>query len=250
MRTITKEKFVNKSYKLKEDVAPLSYMLPTRHTKRFPLLWFDEETGENRALRYSRNQKSIFEDEQDGNVILEPIVFEDGFLNVSKTNQTLQKFLSIHPLNGTRFVEINKEKDAKKDMEILSVEVDALIEAKKMDIEQLETIGRVLLGDVSKLTTAELKRDMLVYARNYPHDFLNIIKDPQIKLQSTVQEFFDAGLLQSKKQSIHFNLEKNKSRMVTIPAGEDPLAMVAEFLRSDEGIESLKLLEKTLKSKS
>lgn len=250
MRTITKEKFVNKSYKLKEDVAPLSYMLPTRHTKRFPLLWFDEETGENRALRYSRNQESIFEDEQDGNVILEPIVFEDGFLNVSKTNQTLQKFLSIHPLNGTRFVEINKEKDAKKDMEILSVEVDALIEAKKMDIEQLETIGRVLLGDVSKLTTAELKRDMLVYARNYPHDFLNIIKDPQIKLQSTVQEFFDAGLLQSKKQSIHFNLEKNKSRMVTIPAGEDPLAMVAEFLRSDEGIESLKLLEKTLKSKS
>jgi len=250
MRTITKEKFVNKSYKLKDDVAPLSYMLPTRHTKRFPLLWFDEETGENRALRYSRNQKSIFEDEQDGNVILEPIVFEDGFLNVSKTNQTLQKFLSIHPLNGTRFVEINKEKDAKKDMEILSVEVDALIEAKKMDIEQLETIGRVLLGDVSKLTTAELKRDMLVYARNYPHDFLNIIKDPQIKLQSTVQEFFDAGLLQSKKQSIHFNLEKNKSRMVTIPAGEDPLAMVAEFLRSDEGIESLKLLEKTLKSKS
>tara|TARA_Y100000592_G_scaffold6752_3_gene9645 strand:- start:134 stop:886 length:753 start_codon:yes stop_codon:yes gene_type:complete len=250
MRTKTKEKFVNKSYKLKEDVAPLSYMLPTRHTKRFPLLWFDEETGENRALRYSRNQKSIFEDEQDGNVILEPIIFEDGLLNVSKTNQPLQKFLALHPLNGTRFVEINKEKDAKKDMEILSVEVDALIEAKKMDIEQLETVGRVLLGDVSRLTTAELKRDMLVYARNYPHDFLNIIKDPQIKLQSTVQEFFDAGLLQRKKQNVHFNLEKNKSRMVTIPTGEDHLAMVAEFLRSDEGIESLKLLEKTLKSKS
>ena len=112
-----KEKFVAKSYKLTRDIAPLAYMLPTRHTNRFPLLDFDEETGQNRALRYARNQKSIYEDEQDGNVILEPIVFEDGFLHVPKNNQVLQKFLAVHPLNGKRFVEINKEKDATEVME-------------------------------------------------------------------------------------------------------------------------------------
>jgi hypothetical protein len=111
------KKYVDKIYKLTRDAAPLSFMLPTRHTRRYPLLWFDEETGNQRALRYARNQKSIFEDEQDGNAIVEPIIFEDGFLRVSKTNQVLQKFLSLHPQNGSRFVEVDLEKDAEAELE-------------------------------------------------------------------------------------------------------------------------------------
>ena len=80
-------KYVDKFYRLKREAAPLSYMLPTRNTRRSPLLHFDTNTGQNRALRYARNQKSPYEDEQDGNVILEPIVFEDGMLRVGKENQ-------------------------------------------------------------------------------------------------------------------------------------------------------------------
>ena len=56
--------------------------------RRFPLLWFDEEKGENRALRYARNQKSPFEDEQDGNAIVEPVIFEDGFLRVPRSKSS------------------------------------------------------------------------------------------------------------------------------------------------------------------
>ena len=52
-------------------------MLPSRNTKRYPLLWFDEDKGVNRPLRYAINQKTPFEDEQDGNAIVEPIIFED-----------------------------------------------------------------------------------------------------------------------------------------------------------------------------
>ena len=78
----TQKQFVDKVYKLTKEAAPLSYMLPTRNTKRFPLLWFDENAGYNRALRYAKNQKTPFEDEQDGNAILEPVIFENGFLRV------------------------------------------------------------------------------------------------------------------------------------------------------------------------
>ena len=90
----------DKAYKLTREVAPLSLILASRHTNRVPLLYFDEETGVNRPLRYARNQNSPFQDEQDDNAILEPIVFEDGFLFVPRTNQVLQKFLSYHPGNG------------------------------------------------------------------------------------------------------------------------------------------------------
>ena len=98
-------------------------MLSSKNTKRKPLLYFDEETGVNKPLRYARNQKSPFEDDQDGNAILEPIVFEDGFLYVRKENQILQKFLALHPENGSTFVEVDNEKDATKEVETLTLEV-------------------------------------------------------------------------------------------------------------------------------
>ena len=89
----TKERFVSKSYRLTRDVAPLTFMLPSRNTKRYPLLWFDDDKGINRPLRYAVNQKTPFEDEQDGNAIVEPIIFEDGFLHVGKQNQGRQTIL-------------------------------------------------------------------------------------------------------------------------------------------------------------
>ena len=50
-------KSVDRVYKLTRDAAPLSYTLPTRNSRRFPLMYFDEESNTNRALRYARNQK-------------------------------------------------------------------------------------------------------------------------------------------------------------------------------------------------
>lgn len=243
------EKFVNKVYRLTGDRAPLSYMLPTRHTNRYPLLQFDEDSGTNRELRYSRNQKSVYVDEQDGNAILEPIVFEDGFLNVPKNNQVLQNFLTAHPLNGKTFIEINQEKDASKDLENLTIEVDALIEARKLDIDGLETVYRVAFGrDTSTVSTAELKRDVLVFAKLNPEEFLAVINDPELKFAATVQTFFDEGLLVKKaKGAIHFNTTKNKTRILSVPGGEDVNYYVGGWLKSDEGIESLKMLEKLLK---
>ena len=61
MKTVQKN--VDKVYKLTRNAAPLSYTLPTRNTRRFPLMYFDEDKNMNRALRYARNQKSPFEDE-------------------------------------------------------------------------------------------------------------------------------------------------------------------------------------------
>ena len=103
---------VDKTYRLKSDRAPLSFMIPTKSSRSYSLLYFDEERNENRPLRYAKNQKSPFEDEQDGNLILEPIVFEDGLLYVPKNNPVLQEFLHYHPMNGNRFIEVDEAKDA------------------------------------------------------------------------------------------------------------------------------------------
>jgi hypothetical protein len=248
---MNKKQFVDKVYRLKGDKTPLSYMLASQHSKRFPLMYFDEDQGINRPLRYAKNQKSPFVDEQDGNVVLDPVIFEDGMLTVSRTNQVLQQFLTMHPAFGKQFEEIDQAREAQEDVDMMNSEVDALILARQMTLQQLEMIGRVLFGDISKMSTSELKRDMLVFARRHPADLLNMTNDPMLKLQSKVQLFIDNKLLvfKNNQRDVHFNTTSNKKRMITIPFGEDPLYIIASFLQSDEGIEALKLLEKRLETK-
>jgi hypothetical protein len=236
-------------YKLKGEAAPLSYTLPSRNTRRYPLLWFDEENNLNRPLRYAVNQKTPFEDEQDGNAIVEPVIFENGFLSVPKNNPVLQEFLHYHPLNGRTFIEVDHEKDAAKEVESLSAEVDALIQARQLSVEQLESVSRVLFGkDPSRFTSSELKRDVLIYAKRDPQGFLNVLGDPMLKLQSNVHVFFENKLLtfRNGQKEVWFNTNSNKKKMLTVPYGEDPYFSVAEFLKSDEGIDALKMLENSL----
>jgi len=40
-------------YKLTRNKRPLSFIIPSRNTRKQPLLWFDEEKGYNRELRYA-----------------------------------------------------------------------------------------------------------------------------------------------------------------------------------------------------
>lgn len=245
----TKTEIKSRIYRLTRGMAPLSFMLPSKSSKRRPLLYFDEETGQNREIRYATNQMSPFKDEQDGNAIVTPVIFESGLLRVPKQNQALQKFLAYHPLNGVKFEEVDTAKDAAKEVELMNVEVDALIAAKQLNVDQMESLGRVILrGDVTKMSTAELKRDMLVYARNYPAEFLQALDDPSLKLHSTIQKCFDERLLayRNKNKDAYFNLPSNKKRLLTIPFGEDPMHIIASYFQSDEGVEKLEYLEKQM----
>lgn len=239
----------DKTYKLIGDYAPLSYVLPSRNSNRFPLLWYDEENNLNRSLRYSTNQKSPFEDEQDGNAVMEPVVFEDGFLTVPKTNPVLQQFLHYHPMNGTVFMLVDKERDAAQELEEMTFEVDALIEARKLTVEQLETVYRVVFGkDPTRFATAEIRRDILVMAKRDPKEFLNVINDPMLKYNAQVQMFFDSNILtlRNNGKEVWFNTASNKRKLLAVPFGEDPIETVSLYLKSDDGLDALKFLESQL----
>ena len=178
------EKYTTKTYRLLNGRAPLSYTIPSRNSSRSPLLWFDEDKGVNRPLRYARNQKSPFEDEQDGNAILEPVVFEDGMLTVDRSNQVLQKFLYYHPQNGNVFEEVNREVDAAQELEEARMELDAQVLAMELPMEKMITVCRVFIGNaVDRMSTPEIKRDLLMFAKTRPEELIDIINDPMLELQ-------------------------------------------------------------------
>lgn len=235
----------SKIYKLKGNKAPLMFMLNSRNSIRNPLLYFDGKR--NKALRYAKNQASPFQDEQDGFAIVEPVVFEDGMLYVPETNPVLQQFLEYHPGKNKIYVEVDNEKDAAAEVEGLDYELEAQILAKELQFDILETIARVVLSmNVDKMTSAEIKRDVRVFARNSPKEFLEAVNDPLLVIQNKCSKFFSEGIIQmrNKGKDVYYNLPTNKKKILTIPYGEKKLHALSVYMQTNEGMEVMELLEK------
>lgn len=248
---MAKTELKDKTYVLRRSEFPIAFMLASRNTRNKPLLYFDESTGTNRALRYAVNQRSPFEDEQDGNFILEPIVFEDGVLTVSRTNVVLQKFLEFHPDNGSIFEELDVIKDANEQIDYMELALDAQVAVKNLDINSLESLARVLIGGrIDRMTTAEIKRDLLIFARNNPERVLDLLNDPQLRLRNVAAKALHSSMFifKNNKRDIYYNLPDNKKKLLTIPFGEQPVDAFAAFLQSDEGIDLYKMLENRFNS--
>ena len=236
-------------YFLKGLNEPLSYVLTSKSTPRKPLLWFDEEKGYNREIRYSSNQRSCFIDEQDGNVILDHIIFEDGVLQVPKTNQPLQKLLSLyHPKKGYIYEEKDEVAEAKEDLVSIEVEMEALNTAMSIDVDQSEAILRVELGSsVDRMSSAELKRDLYMFARNNPILFLELVNDENVMLRNLAIKAAEMGVIKLSQDQRTFAWGSNNKKLMTVPFDEIPFSAFAAYLKTDEGVEVFKSIEKKLK---
>jgi hypothetical protein len=242
----------DRTYLLKNQKAPLSHYIASKDTPRKRLLYYNEETNTNHPLRYARNSNSPFQEEQDQNVIVEPIVFEDGVLTVPKTNPVLQQFLHYHPANGSEFYEFDNQKDAEEDIEFMYSELDAQLAARDLaanDFNTLEAVARILLGGrIETMSSSEIKRDMMIYAKRYPEDFLEAINDPSLKINNLAARALSDGYLTVKNngKDLYFNLKENKKKLITIPFGDNATSVLASYLQSDAGIELYHFLEDKL----
>ena len=168
-------------YYLKGGKKPLS-----RSIKAANVYYFDEEKGYERELKYCQNQKTPFVDEMQGDQRLEHIIFRAGSLFVPKEKTVLQKLLSLyHPHRDNVFYEHKPQVVAEQQLNSLEMEADAIIAARNLDIDMAEAIMRVEVGSrVSEMSSKELKRDLLIYAKNNPYLFLDLLEDDNIQLRN------------------------------------------------------------------
>jgi hypothetical protein len=238
----------DRHYYLADGKEPITYTIPSRHSRKYPLVWFDPEVGYERELRYATNQKSIFVDEQKGNVTLQHIVFKDGHLHVPKAKRVLQEFLDHHPHNGIIFKELNKQAEAVDELANLELEVDAINLARQMDIEQAEAILRVEFGSsVSKLTTKELKRDLLLFAKKNPSLFINLSQDENIVLRNFAIRAKEAGIIDISQDQRTIKWASNGRKLMNVPFDENAYSAMAAWFKTDEGLEVYKSINKKLK---
>ena len=238
----------DRTYVIKGSNQPPLVSIQAKHNSKKPLLWFDEEKGYNRELRYATNQKSPFVDEQTGYATLGHIYFRNGSLTVPKEKQALQKLLSLyHPKKDSTYAELTPIKDAENEVDIIELQIEALNLAKSLDIDDLEAVLRVEFGNkVSKMSTKELKRDGLLYARNYPAAFIELANDDNVHLRNIGVKAVENNIIKLSDDNRQF-LWSNGRKLFTVPFEENPYSALAAWFKTDDGMEVLKAIEKKIK---
>jgi len=230
-------------YYLKSGKNPLSYSI-----KSSDIFYFDKEKGYEREIKYCQNQKTVFVDEMKGDQRLEHIVFRSGTLSVPKNKVTLQKLLSLyHPLKNKLYLELDTVREAVDEVAGIELEIEALNAAQNLDIDMAEAVMRVEMGSkVSSMSSKELKRDLLLYAKRNPELFLELVNDENVVLRNFGIKATEMGILKLSSDQRTFSWGSNDRKLMNVPFDEHPYSALAAWFKTDEGMEIYSNIEKRL----
>tara|TARA_R110002020_G_scaffold91078_1_gene221407 strand:+ start:14 stop:853 length:840 start_codon:yes stop_codon:yes gene_type:complete len=231
-------------YYLKSNKKPVSRMIRSAN-----VYWFDKEKGYERELKYCQNQRTCFVDEMVGDQRLEHIIFRSGSLYVPKEKTVLQKLLSLyHPHKDSIYYEHKPVEIAENQLEWLEFEIEALKIAKDMDIDMAEAVMRVEVGSsVSAMSSKELRRDLLLFAKRNPKLFLELTTDENVQLRNFGIKAAEAGIIKLSSDQRYFMWGSTDRKLMTIPFEEHPYSALAAWFKTDEGMEIYSNIEKRMK---
>ena len=231
-------------YRLTGSKKPLSRMIQSAN-----MYWFDEEKGYERELKYCQNQRTFFVDEMKGDQRLEHIIFRNGMLIVEKEKTILQKLLSLyHPQRDVTFYEEKPVKEAANELEVIELEIDALTAARNLDIDMAEAVMRVEIGSkVSEMSSKELKRDLLIFAKANPVLFLELVNDENVVLRNFGIRATEMGIIKLSTDQRTFSWGSTDRKLMNVPFDEHPYSALAAWFKTDEGMEIYSNIEKRLK---
>ena len=233
----------DRQYFLRKGNKPLSYTVKSAN-----IYWFDEEKGFERELKYCSNQRTCFVDEMKGDQRLEHITFRAGVLQVPREKVILQKLLSLyHPHRNKLFYEWKPEVEAIDEVESLELEIEALNAAQNLDINMAEAVMRVEVGSrVSEMSSKELKRDLLLYAKKNPVLFLELVNDDNVALRNFGIKATEMKIIKLSSDQRTFSWGSNDRKLMTVPFDEHPYSALAAWFKTDEGMEIYANIEKRL----
>ena len=96
------------------------------------------------------------------------------------------------------------------------------------------------------MSTKELKRDGLLYARNYPAAFIELANDDNVHLRNIGVKAVENNIIKLSDDNRQF-LWSNGRKLFTVPFEENPYSALAAWFKTDDGMEVLKAIEKKIK---
>jgi hypothetical protein len=233
----------DRMYYLMGNKSPLTYLV-----RGSAIHYWDENLGYERELKYTSNQKTVFVDEMKGEQRLEHIIFKNGSLFVPKNKTILQKLLSLyHPHRNKLFLEHKPAKIAENQIDFLEMEIEALNAALNLDVDMAEAVMRVEKGsEVSNMSSKELKRDLLLYAKKNPGLFLELVNDENVMLRNFGIKATEMGIIKLSSDQRTFTWASTDRKLMNVPYEEHPYSALAAWFKTDEGMEIYSNIEKRL----
>jgi len=189
-----------------------------------------------RQIRYCPNEPSIYVDQQSQYAILEAVVFREGTLMVSPEQPNLQDFMDAHPDNaangGNSFYVIDMEHDAEEELDNEFLIHDAVSMVRDTELDGLLPVAMFLNIDPKK-PSVEIRRELLSHAKSNPKAFIEMFDNPIVKVKAIIIQAVDFQILKINSESMRWH--DNNQVIITTPAGQDTLDVMARFCLTDKG---------------
>ena len=152
-----------------------------------------------------------------------------------------------HPLKGKIYEEFSAVAVAEDELDVLDLQIDALNAARSLDIDHAEAILRVEKGSaVNTMSSKELKRDLLVFAKNNPALFIELANDENVQLRNFAIRAVEMNIIKISSDQRSFTWGTNDRKLMNVPFDENPYSAFASWLKTDEGVEVYRSIDKKL----
>jgi len=222
--------------------AGVVYMLPQKG-----ITIYDSEKNTVREIRYCPNEPSIWVDEQSDNAIKESVAFREGKLFVPREKPNLKEFLDLHPMNmgngGKVFKEVDKRRDAERELEREFKLTEAVAMVRDKDIQDLLPIALYFKININQ-PTSEIRYNLLRIAKTKPQEFIEAFDSPQVTTRASIQQASDYQIINIKNDGAYW-FDSN-SLIVSIPVGQDGMDVMVRFCLTEKGAPVLHDIEERL----
>lgn len=137
--------------------------------------------------------------------------------------------------------------EAVDELDTLNSQVEAMNSAMTMEIDFAEAILRVELGSkVNDMSSKEIKRDVILFARNNPELFISLANDENVQLRNFAIRAVEMGIIKISGDQRSFTWGTNDRKLMNVPFDENPYSAFAAWLKTDEGVEVYRSIDKKL----
>jgi hypothetical protein len=97
------------------------------------------------------------------------------------------------------------------------------------------------------MTSKEIKRDALIYAKRNPAAFIDLAQDENVQLRNFGVKAVEQKFIVLSQDQRTFSWGSTGRKLFTIPFDENPYSALAAWFKTDEGVEVFQNLQKRLK---
>ena len=97
------------------------------------------------------------------------------------------------------------------------------------------------------MKSKEIKRDLLLFAKNDPQLFIELANDETVNIRAIGIKAIERNIIKLSDDQRTFKWSSNGRKLMTVPFDENPYSALAAWFKTDEGVEVYKSIEKKLK---